>query len=387
MRQVFVTGMGVVSSLGIGVEENLKGLAAGRNTFAPARLLQTTLQNPVAEIGLTNKELTQLAGINNSKPYGRTSLLGLIAAKEALAMAGLTGSTDLLLLSSSTTAGVETNENIYLKLEENTEELPYFHCNYIPLEISRELGLTSRQFSISTACSSSANGIMLAARLIRSGKADRILVGGNDALSRFTLNGFNALEIASPTGSRPFDKDRNGVTLGEAAGYLVLESEEAAKGKTIYGEVKGYANVNEAYHATATSPDGAGAKQAIADALKVAHLEAADISYINAHGTGTMVNDLSESVALASVFGDNTPVSSTKGNTGHTLAACGALEAVFSLLALREQKVWGNSRLLNPLDEVQLDLTKETRPAIVKHVLSNSFGFGGNDTSLIFSQP
>ncbi|MCQ2208315.1 MAG: beta-ketoacyl-[acyl-carrier-protein] synthase family protein [Paludibacteraceae bacterium] len=386
MNRVFVTGIGAISAIGNNVAEQLQALQQGTSNIAPAKLLKSTLKLPVAEIPFSNKELTSLAELPTEETFSRTFLLGLIAAKEALKTANLTDRSDLQFISSSTNAAIEITENIYKNPEEHLPLLRYFHANQIPLDIAKELGICGRQYTISTACSSSANGIMLATRLIRSGKAKRVLVGGNDSLSRFSINGFNALEIASVNGCRPFDKNRDGVSLGEAGAYLVLESEEAAKGKHVYGEIKGFANVNEAYHATSTSPDGKGAKQAINDALAVANLTVSDISYINAHGTGTKINDLSESIAISELFGSQTPISSTKGCTGHTLAACGALEAVFSLLAIQEQQVWGNGRLLEPLTETNMNIVRETHSATVNHVLSNSFGFGGNDTSLIFSK-
>lgn len=386
MRRVFVTGMGAISSIGVGVEANLEGLKKGISNFASAKLLHTHLPMPVGELPFTNNDLQQLSDIKPDPNNSRSMLIGMVAAREALKMAGVEDRHDVLLLSSSTSSGIDLSETLFRNLEANSDRLTCLHSNHIQIELARQLNLGGRQFNISTACSSSANGIMMATRLIRSGRAERVLVGGNDGLSLFSLNGFNSLEIVSPTGCRPFDQNRNGVTLGEGGAYLVLESEEAAKGKTVYGEVSGYANVNEAYHTTATSPDGSGAKRAIADALAQASLQAENVSYINAHGTGTKVNDLSEAIAISETFGDKVPVSSTKGSTGHTLAACGALEAVFSLLSIREQLVFGNCRLDQPMADYPLNLVRETQSANIEHVLSNSFGFGGNDTSLIFSK-
>lgn len=387
MRRVFVTGIGAISAIGTNVEENVANLKAGFSQLAPAKLLKTALDIPVAELALTNAELTQMAGIEPKETISRTLLFGLIAVKEAVASAKISGKDELIFINSCTGSGIEVIENIYQTPEQHIGSIPYFHSNEIPLQIIEALGISRcRQFNVSTACSSSANAIMLATRLIRNGKAERILVGGNDALSRFSLNGFNALEIASPTGCRPFDQQRDGVTLGEAGAYLVLESEEAAKGKDIYAEVSGYANVNEAYHPTSTTPDGEGAKTAITEALATAKLSASDIGYVNAHGTGTQVNDMSEALALSHTLGADTLVSSTKGYTGHTLAACGALEAVYSILAIREQMAWCNNRLQQPITEPALNLITTNQKADIEHVLSNSFGFGGNDTSLIFSK-
>lgn len=385
-RKVMVTGMGAVSALGLGVEANVAGLRSGNAVFAPARLLRTSLTLPVAEVPLSNRQLAEMAGVGPEGGVCRSFLLALLAAREALGMAGVSEPGSCLLVTSTTGAGVEVCEDAYRDFDANVSGLSFFHAGEIPRALGRHLGVRGRQFCNSTACASSANGILLAARLIAAGMADRVLVGGFDAQSRFSLNGFNSLEILSPTGCRPFSSGRNGTTLGEAAAFLVLESEAAAAGKRIYGRVAGYANVNEAYHATSSSPNGEGALRAIKGALDRARLRPEDVDYVNAHGTGTLVNDLSESLALSQVFGNSVPVSSTKGFTGHTLAACGALEAAFSLLAIREQVVWPNCGLGDPMPEAGLHFAHQCRPAVVGTVLSNSFGFGGNTTSLVFTK-
>lgn len=386
MKRVFVSGFGAVSPIGIGVASNLEKLRSGQSVFSPARILKTTISAPIAEVPYTNVQLSEWADIPFNPNYSRSFLMAFLAAREALEMAHIDDRDGMPLVACSTSTGVEMNEESYRDTVACKGMLNYFHSSQIPTELSKALGITGRLFCVSTACASSANGIQLAARLIANGKADRILVGGYDAQSRFSLNGFNALEIASPTGCRPFDRNRDGATLGEAAAFLVLESEEAAKGKTVLGEVVGYANINEAFHATSISPEGDGAKRVMTEALKCAGVEARDVSYINAHGTGTRVNDFSESVALAELFGEGVPVSSTKGYTGHTLAACGVLEAVYSLLAIREQMVWANNRLLEPLDEVKLNYIRTTQSAKIDCVLSNSFGFGGNATAIVFKK-
>ena len=206
-------------------------------------------------------------------------------------------------------------------------------------KIAEQLGIDqSLVTTISTACSSAANAIMLGARLIKSGKLDRVIVGGSDCLSKFTINGFKTLMILSDTYSTPFDENRKGLNLGEAAAYLVLESHKVveAEGKKVLAYLKGYGNANDAYHQTASSEDGDGATLAMDKALKVADLLPKDIDYINAHGTATGNNDLSEGRAIIRVFGKDVPdFSSTKAFTGHTLAAAGAIEDVYSVLAFR----------------------------------------------------
>jgi 3-oxoacyl-[acyl-carrier-protein] synthase-1 len=212
--------------------------------------------------------------------------------------------------------------------------------------------------TVSTACSSSANAILLGTRLIKHGFLDRVVVGGTDALTLFTLNGFNSLMILDHDRCRPFDNTRNGLNLGEGAAYLVLESGDAAKkeGKKPLCEIKGYGNACDAYHQTASSPEGHGAFISMKHALDVAGLEPNDIAYINTHGTGTRNNDLSEGTAIQRLFGDNIPkCSSTKAFTGHTLGAAGAIEAVICVISLVNKcysqistsgKGWSNFRFL-----------------------------------------
>ena len=241
--------------------------------------------------------------------------------------------------------------------------------------------------TISTACSSSANAIMNGARMIRYNKLDRVIAGGTDALTRFTINGFNALEILDSTPCKPFDANRKGLTLGEGAAYLQLEAEDIADPEKIFCEIKGYGNANDAFHTTASSPDGNGAFLAIKKALESANLQPDEISYINAHGTGTEVNDLSEGKAVMMAFGEKIPpLSSTKAFTGHTLAAVGAVEAVVSILAIQNNFIPANLNFSERIHELSFDpVIKCLKNQSIRHVMSNSFGFGGNNTSLIFS--
>ena len=230
---------------------------------------------------------------------------------------------------------------------------------------------------------------MLGARLIKAGKLDRVVVGGTDALSKFTINGFKSLMILSETNCTPFDANRNGLNLGEAAAYLVLESDEvvAAQNKSVLAYVSGYGNANDAFHQTASSKTGEGAYLAMKKALKIAGLNPSAIDYVNAHGTATQNNDLSESEALQRIFKEEIPdFSSTKAFTGHTLAAAGAVEAVFSVLALQQNSVFANLGFRTPMPETGLTPVTQLQKKKLKHVQSNSFGFGGNCSSLIFSK-
>uniref|UniRef100_UPI0035936B03 beta-ketoacyl-[acyl-carrier-protein] synthase family protein n=1 Tax=Pricia sp. TaxID=2268138 RepID=UPI0035936B03 len=215
------------------------------------------------------------------------------------------------------------------------------------------------------------------------------IVGGTDCLSKFTINGFKTLLILSDTYSSPFDEERKGLNLGEAAAYLVLESDALVQKehKKILGYVTGYGNANDAYHQTASSEHGDGAVLAMEKALKTAGIKASDIDYVNAHGTATPNNDLSEGRALIRLFGDRVPeFSSTKAYTGHTLAAAGGVEAVYSILALQNDTIFPNLNYTTPMKEFDLDPITEVTKKPLRNVLSNSFGFGGNCSTLIFSK-
>jgi 3-oxoacyl-[acyl-carrier-protein] synthase-1 len=206
-------------------------------------------------------------------------------------------------------------------------------------------------------------------------------------LAKYTVNGFNALQIFSDEMTSPFDEARKGLNLGEGAAYLVLEREEDAHGKSIFGEVSGYGNANDAYHQTASSPEGTGAFLAMTKAIAMSGLLPGDIDYINVHGTGTQNNDLSEGVAMERIFGEKVPpFSSTKGYTGHTLGAAGAVEAVISILSMQHQVIFPNLNFSTPMKELHISPVTRVTPRNIQHVLSNSFGFGGNNSAVILSK-
>ncbi|MDB5210188.1 MAG: beta-ketoacyl-[acyl-carrier-protein] synthase family protein, partial [Sediminibacterium sp.] len=256
--------------------------------------------------------------------------------------------------------------------------------------VADQLGIKNYISTISTACSSSANAIFFAARLIRHGILDVAIAGGTDALTKFTLNGFNTLMILDREYCKPFDNARVGLNLGEGAGYVVLVSDKVAASlkKDPYCKLSGYNNANDAYHQTASSPDGTGSFLAMTGALSRSGLQPSDIDYINLHGTGTQNNDLAEGTAIKRVFGDvYPPMSSTKSFTGHTLGASGGIEAVFSVLSIKHGMLYPNLRFQTPMEELGLvPQTNFSKGNNIQHVLSNSFGFGGNCSSLIFSK-
>jgi 3-oxoacyl-(acyl-carrier-protein) synthase len=240
--------------------------------------------------------------------------------------------------------------------------------------------------TIDTACSSSANAIMYGARLIKNGLARRVIVGGVDSLSKFTINGFNSLHILSPEICTPFDRGRKGLNLGEGAAFLILEKEEDLLGKKVYAEIVGYGNSNDAFHSSSLSKDGDGPYLAMKEALDSAGLRKDQIDFINAHGTGTENNDEVESRALIRLFDKPPPFVSTKANIGHTLGASGAIEAVYSILNLVHQEIIPALHFKQPIPETGLYPVETYEKVSLRHAMSNSFGFGGNCTSLIFSK-
>ncbi|HLT52140.1 MAG TPA: beta-ketoacyl-[acyl-carrier-protein] synthase family protein [Arenibacter sp.] len=396
-KGVAITGMGIISAIGNNVAENYRSLVAGKSGISRVSKIDTIHRDTimVGEIDFTNRELEKMLGLDPDNNYSRTALLGALAAKEAFEDAKITDVRAFRtgLVSATSVGGMDMTEKFYYEYLEKGEHHKYVESHPAgdsTQKIAAMLGIEeSLVTTISTACSSAANAIMFGARLIKTGKLDRVIVGGADCLSKFTINGFNTLMILSDTCNTPFDENRKGLNLGEAAAYLVLEAEELVKNgdKKVLGYVKGYGNANDAFHQTASSENGDGAALSMEKALKVAGLAPQDIDYINAHGTATGNNDLSEGRAIIRVFGDSVPdFSSTKAYTGHTLAAAGAIEAVFSILALQNKVLFPNLNFKTPMKEFPLIPQKVLKNKELNTVLSNSLGFGGNCSTLIFSK-
>jgi 3-oxoacyl-[acyl-carrier-protein] synthase-1 len=284
---------------------------------------------------------------------------------------------------------MDKTENCMDDPKESPSYLYTHPCGNSTNTLCTYLGITGYRTTLSTACSSGINAIIHAISLIRYGIIDRAVVGGVDSLSKFTLNGFNSLMILDKDFCKPFDQNRNGLNLGEGAGFLVIESEQSMKERQNLPlcKISGYANANDAFHQTASSPNGDGAFAAMTGALAMSGLVPNKIDYINAHGTGTPNNDMSESIALERVFGKTPPkFSSTKAYTGHTLGASASIEAVFSILALQNNIVFPNLNFHTKIEEVSIVPQQDLFETKVDHVLSNSFGFGGNNSSIIFSK-
>ena len=396
-KGVAITGMGIISAIGNNVEENYASLVTGNTGISKISKIETNHKDSimVGEIGFTNQELEQQLGLSSENNYSRTAFLGVIAAKEAIKNAGISDINNYKtgLISATSVGGMDRTEAHYYDYAVDKSTQKYIeghHAGDSTQKIAEQLGIEkSLVTTISTACSSAANAIMLGARLIKSGQLDRVIVGGADCLSKFTINGFKTLMILSDTYNSPFDEHRKGLNLGEAAAYLVLESDKVvqSENKPVLAYVKGYGNANDAYHQTASSENGDGATLAMQQALKVAELSPKDISYINAHGTATGNNDLSEGRAILRVFENDIPdFSSTKAFTGHTLAAAGAIEAVYSVLALQNNVIYPNLNFKTQMKEFNITPQLEFKEKEQHTIMSNSFGFGGNCSTIIFSK-
>lgn len=397
MDRIVVTGTGIVTSLGAGKAATLEKLKAGERAIGPIKYLRTKHRDiPVGEAPYSDEELKALIHYQSEQKITRTSLLGRVALEEALSEAKLDRNVRkrIAFINGNTVGGMEKSElyyNDFLTNNDKNEYIALHDCGACTDIIAQQFdGKFNLVTSISTACSSAANAIILGANLIREGRVDMAVVGGTECLSAFHLNGFNTLMILDREACRPFDANRQGLNLGEGAAYLVIEPEHCAKERGVQPlcVLSGYGNACDAFHQTATSPNGEGAFRAMTKALESSGLTPQDIDYINAHGTGTGNNDECEGVAMMRVFGDKMPpVSSTKSYTGHTTSAAGGVESVISILALLHNFIPANlgyetpieQHTFRPVDHVVEDVE-------LNHILTNSFGFGGNDSSCIFSK-
>jgi len=394
---LIVSGYGILSSLGQGAAENFSSLAKETHGLSSLDILETlhAKEFPFGEVKLNNNRLYRGLTRRSRLWHTRTALLGITALEEAWEHAKIQEkhSFRIGLFNATTVGGMCEVEKYYFDILNTPGDYSQYadtiDCADCSHRLAMHFGIKHFVTTISTACSSSANAIMLGARMLQQDMIDIAVCGGTDALTRFTVNGFNALKNIDRQNCRPFDANRNGLNLGEGAAYIILEKEAHAKkrGADCFAQLSGYGNYNEAFHPTAPNPEGEGAYQVMQVALKKAGLKPSDISYINAHGTATLTNDESESNAMKRLFDKVPAFSSTKCYTGHTLAAAGAIEACFSIMALQEQCIFGNLNFETPMPEAGLQpQTHFLSNTPVNHVMSNSFAFGGNNASLIFSK-
>ena len=400
-ERVVITAVGIISALGIGKKAHLskmRNAESGVRSVSHLRSLHAA-EFVLGEIDKSNDELAEYVGLpTGDNGYTRTTLLSLAAMHDLLQNTDITilKNEPFAFINANTVGGMSKMEDIYMDVtlpvaeEKNIKYINTLDCAESTEKVARHYGLNPLMATISTACSSSSNSLLLGARMIKQGIVKRAVCGGGDALSRFTLNGFYSLKNVDKHICKPFDQNRGGLNLGEAAAFCLLESESSAiaRGANIIAVLSGYANTNDAYHPTAPSPTGEGACRTMQQALDMANLEPADIGYINAHGTATVNNDLAEGKAIQTLFGTNPPhFSSTKPFTGHTLAAAGVIEAIFSMWAIEEQIVLPNLNFETKMEEIDIMPVASLIENIpLQHVLSNSFGFGGSNVSLIFSK-
>ncbi|MHB1051837.1 MAG: beta-ketoacyl-[acyl-carrier-protein] synthase family protein [Thiobacillus sp.] len=395
MNTLWLSHFTATSSIGCGLEPTHAALRQQRGGLVPCAFDTVDLNTFVGEVAGVDSvqlpaHLTDFDCRNN-----RLALLGLqqdgfMAAVEAAI--GRHGQRRVAVLLGTSTAGVLQSEQAYRRRDPATGELPAdfiyrtTHNAYSVADFVRNVfKLEGPAAVVSTACSSSAKVFASAARMMEAGLIDAAIVGGVDSLCLTTLYGFNSLELLSATPCQPFDVDRAGISIGEASAFILLERPASSLNSDAV-LLLGAGESSDAYHMSSPHPEGLGARMAMAAALKAASLQAGAIDYINLHGTATPSNDAAEGKAVAALFGDRVPCSSTKGATGHTLGAAGGLEAIIGALALQQGFLPGgiNTRHVDPTIPIQyLTANRDTAP---QRVLSNSFGFGGTNCSLVLGR-
>ncbi len=396
MKRVYITGLGIISPLGHGLKTNHQHLQNGQTGIGQAEHLHSKFAESFAfgEVKNSTAELRQQMPCKATS-LTRTDLLAHTALEEAIDDAGLAGNHlatfRTSLVSATTVGGMYNMEDLYKDANKEGNGSP-FHRFYSQGSHTQSLvnrfrikGITQ---TVNTACSASANAIMMGTRLIRSKRADRAIVGGVDSLAKFAVNGFNALQILSPERCKPFDEQRAGLNLGEGAAYLILESEDVLAGKEAYAEILGYGNTNDAFHPSTLSEEAVGVTKAMEQALASADLDAKSISYVNTHGTATENNDRVEANGMAATFNEKIPsYNSTKSYTGHTLAAAGAIEGVYTILSMNNRELYPNLNCDQPITSCHEPPVRTYQgDQEIRYAMSNSFGFAGNCTSLIFGK-
>ena len=408
-RRVVVTGLGCISPLGNSVKETWEGILAGKSGVNLIENFDSEKFSTRFAAQVKNFDPSEYMNPKDTKKMDGFIQYGYAAAVEAIRDSGLTVSDEnasrIGVAIGSGIGGLDTIEKNYAAMLKAGPRrvspffVPAAIINMISGNISIEYGFKGPNIAITTACTTGTHNIGYAARTIAYGDADAMVAGGAEMASgQLGMGGFGAARALStrnddPTrASRPWDKDRDGFVLGDGAGVIVLEEYEYAKarGATIYAELTGFGMSGDAYHMTSPPEDGSGAAASMSNAIKDAGLNAVDINYINAHGTSTPAGDVAESKAAKLVYGadaDKIVVSSTKSMIGHLLGAAGAVEAIFSILAIRDQVAPPTINLDNPDPECDLDYVAHTaRQMKIDHALSNSFGFGGTNGSLVFSK-
>ena len=392
--RLWVTGLGLLTPLGDGVEATWERLVRGDRAIRPVTLFDVGGQR----VGVAG----EVDGVKVPDPgWSRTSAMAATAAEEAMRAAGIDVARSRVgLVVGGTTGGMFETERLLARLHAEPDcrevlaEMLSHPLTATGERLDERLGPFARVRTLSSACSSGANALVVAAGWLLSGEVDVVVAGASDGLCRMTLAGFNALGALDPEPCRPFDRRRRGTSLGEGAGFLVLEREESARARGVVpvAELAGWALGAEAHHITNPAPDGGTIASLLERALARAGLSPADVDYVNAHGTGTPLNDATEAAALARALGPElarVPVSSSKAQLGHTLAGAGAIEAVIAALVVQRRTLVPTAGLDEPDPALALVHVPHTgRPVSrVRAALSNAFGFGGMDTVLVFAEP
>ncbi len=372
LQPVYISGVGIICSLGSGLADTEHALRENRCAIEPLDLFDL-LQGEPLPVG-------QVSGLQASSSLPRTHLLAGIAAEQA--MDGRSSPPDSIIIG-TTTGGILTTEQLLRDNEPRKEQYRFHGLHSVTKYIADEFNCTGPSLSVSTACSSGVVAIAMGLQMLRSGQARTVLVGGVDSLSRLTYFGFDSLQLVDREGCKPLDLDRHGMAVAEGAGMLLLTIE---KSDNALAELLGAGLSCDAYHPAAPHPQGQGAYMAMQNALNTSGLSPEEVSYINLHGTGTPDNDLAESRAVNRLFLTPPPLSSIKGASGHSLAAAGAIEAVVSTIAVSSDLLPANTGLqtVDPSLGLKPLLTPVSSP--VKVVLANSFGFGGNNGSLVIGK-
>ena len=392
-HRVLVTGVGVVSPLGPNLGSNLRSLMDAADAVAPVRTFDVTKTRCKTAAQIPDGWLENgLGRSRSSHRLHRGARMAGMALREACDSAK--GPTPELIVVGTTSGGMSSGETYYRRLlsTNSRKGLARLVGNYTPqksiLDALETNGLRIPAQIVANACSSGSNAIGHAFKLVRHGLCACVVCGGYDPLCELVFVGFDSLQAATPEKIRPFDKNRSGLVLGEGAAFLILESERyaARRGATALAEIAGYGVSTDTYHLTQPHPSGIGPRLAMQRALESAGLAATAIDYINAHGTATVFNDATEGAAISELCG-RVPVSSTKSMMGHALGAAGAIEAAFSVLALCEQFLPANINFAEPDPSWKFEVVgNNSRAARVKHALSNSFGFGGTNATLVLKR-
>jgi len=380
------------TALGCGLAATRAALANGSSGLQPCRFESVDLPTWIGEVPGVDAQVLPPALAAYDCRNNRLTQMGLEAdgfADRVRAAVDRYGPARVGVFLGTSTAGILQTELAYRRRDPDSGALPddfiyrTTHNSFSLAEFTRDyFGLTGMAMAISTACSSSAKVFAAAARQLALGNIDAAIVGGVDSLCLTTLYGFASLQLTSPQACRPYDAGRDGISIGEGAAFALLERAERAQRGDIL--LLGTGESSDAYHMSSPHPEGLGARLAMEAALRSAGLGVDEIDYINLHGTATPANDAAEGKAVAALFGRRVPGSSTKGATGHTLGAAGAVEAVICALAIGDSLLPGSPGTDNLDPAIAIDYLLQARPGKVRHALSNSFGFGGSNCSLIF---